>query len=326
MNSLLLFVYLVVLGCSIHFSISKDAALETVSKHGWLSVDGVNLVDENGDKVQLKGMALFWDIWMPQFYNKETIDGIHDLCHANVVRASMAAESKLDGGYLTAPEETLKRLYAVIDAAIEDDIYVIVDWHEENAQTHITKVKEFFDTVSTKYADTPNIIYETFNEPVQVSWSFVLKPYHEEIIKTIRANAPDNVIILGTPTWSQRVDEAAADPITDQKNIMYTLHFYAATHKQWLRDTAKGALDKGLPIFVTEYGTVESSGDGDVDVQETRLWWDFLDENNISYVNWAISDKLEGASVLVVNATSDEVCQDEYLTESGRLVVEQNEK
>ncbi|KAJ8970494.1 hypothetical protein NQ314_001193 [Rhamnusium bicolor] len=293
------FICLVVLGFSIHIVKSKDAALETVSVHGQLSVDGVNLVDENGDPVQLKGMSLFWDIWMPQYYNQESIDGIHDYCHSNVVRSAMAIESLLDGGYLIDPEDSLERLYAVIDAAIEDDIY---------------------------YGNYSNIIYETFNEPVNAAWSAVLKPYHEEVIKTIRANDPDNVIVVGTPNWSQRVDDAAADPITAYDNIMYTLHYYAATHKQWLRDTVQRALDQGLPIFVTEYGTVQADATGPIDLVESRLWWDFLDENNISYVNWAISDKLEEASVLVVNATAEEVCRDEYLTESGRLVVEQNQK
>nr|UNG40321.1 glycoside hydrolase family 5 subfamily 2 [Phymatodes testaceus] len=318
-------VLLAVLGCSIDAVISLDAANETVSKHGQLSVDGVNLVNQNGTKVQLKGMSLFWDVWMPQYYNEESIDGIHDLCHANVIRAAMAVETEEDGGYLIDPEETLERVYAVVDAAIKDDIYVIVDWHEENAYTHLDSAKEFFDTISKKYANVSNILYETFNEPVDVSWSDVLKPYHEEIIKTIRANDPDNVIILGTPTWSQRVDEAAADPITDYDNIMYTLHFYAGTHKQWLRDTADAAISQGLPIFVTEYGTVNADGDGDVDIDESTLWWDWLDENNISYVNWAISDKLEGASVLVANTTSAEVCQPDFLTASGKVVVERNQ-
>nr|UNG40317.1 glycoside hydrolase family 5 subfamily 2 [Oxymirus cursor] len=325
MNSLFLFIFLIGL-ISINVVISKDAALETVSKHGKLSVRGVNLVDQHEDPIQLKGMSLFWDVWMPQYYNQESIDGIHDACHANVVRAAMAVETLLDGGYLIDPEETIKRLSVVIDAAIRDDIYVIVDWHEEDAQTHLTQAKEFFDTVSKKYGSYPNIIYETFNEPTTQSWSYVLKPYHEAVISTIRANDPDNVIILGTPTWSQRVDQASLDPITDQKNIMYTLHFYAGTHKQWLRDTANTALSNGLPIFVTEYGTVDADGDGAVDRAESRLWYDWLDEHNISYVNWALSDKLEGASVLVANATSDEVCQDDYLTESGHFVVDQNKK
>ncbi|XP_018562606.1 uncharacterized protein LOC108904500 [Anoplophora glabripennis] len=313
-----------VLACSVDISVSKDAALETVSKHGQLSVKGVDIVDENGEKVQLKGMSLFWDVWMPQYYNKESIDGIHDLCHSNVVRAAMSVVTEEDGGYIETPEDTLERLFAVIDAAIEDDIYVIVDWHDHQADLHLNYSLEFFDIVSKKYTGVPNIIYETFNEPTGQSWNDVLKPYHEAVIQVIRANDPDNIIVLGTPTWSQSVDQAAANPITGQKNIMYTLHFYAGTHKQWLRDTATNALNNGIPIFVTEYGTVNADASDPIDEAESRLWWNWLDEHNISYANWAISDKIEGASALVPNATSAEVCQEEFLTDSGKLVVAQN--
>nr|UNG40275.1 glycoside hydrolase family 5 subfamily 2 [Acanthocinus aedilis] len=313
-----------VLACSVHLSVSKDAALEVVSKHGQLSVRGVDIVDENGEKVQLKGMSLFWDVWMPQYYNNESIYGIHDYCHSNVVRAAVSVVTEEDGGYIETPDESLERLYAVVDAAIEDDIYVIIDWHDHIADQHTNYSLEFFDIVSKKYSGFPNIIYETFNEPTGQSWNDVLKPYHEAVIQAIRANDPDNIIVVGTPTWSQSVDQAANNPITGYDNIMYTLHFYAGTHKQWLRDTATNALNSGLPIFVTEYGTVNADATDPVDEPESRLWWDWLDEHNISYVNWAISDKLEGASALVANTTSLEVCQEDFLTESGRLVVAQN--
>ncbi|KAJ8910369.1 hypothetical protein NQ315_002571 [Exocentrus adspersus] len=314
------------LACFLDVSTSLDAGFETVGEHGKLSVDGVDLVDQVGEKVQLKGMSLFWDVWMPQYYNKDSVNGIHDLCRSNVVRAAVTVNSDWDGGYMQTPSSSLQRLYAVVDAAIADDIYVIIDWHDHDADQHLSHSIEFFDTVSKKYSGVPNIIYETYNEPTEKDWSSVLKPYHETIIKTIRKNDPDNIIILGTPTWSQAVDQAAADPITGQKNIMYSLHFYAGTHKQWLRDTAQGALNKGLPLFVTEYGTVNADGNDPVDEAESRLWWNWLDENNISYVNWAISDKAEGASALKPNTNAGQVCRNEALTQSGKLVVAQNTK
>nr|UNG40341.1 glycoside hydrolase family 5 subfamily 2 [Saphanus piceus] len=323
MKSLLL-ICLVVLSYSIDFAASKDATLETVSKHGQLSVKGADLVDENGEKVQLKGMSLFWSIWNPQYFNKASVDGVHDHCHSNIVRAVVTVNTT-DGGYLTDPDTEIALAEAVIEAAIADDIYVVVDWHEEEAFNHQKEAQEFFGLISKKYGNYPNIIYETFNEPTSASWSLVLKPYHEAIIKTIRENDPDNVIILGTPQWSQKVDDAAADPITDQTNIMYTLHFYAGTHKQWLRDTAQSALDRGLPIFVTEYGVVNADGHGAVDVAESILWWNWLDERNISYLNWAISDELAGASALLPNTTPEQVCQNEFLTPSGLIVVEHNQ-
>nr|UNG40290.1 glycoside hydrolase family 5 subfamily 2 [Gaurotes virginea] len=325
MNSLILLACLGVLGCFVRDAIAKDAALETVSVHGQLAVDGTQLVNQYGEPVQLKGMALFWSIWYPEFYNKETVQGVHTYCHSNIIRPALAIDTK-DGGYLEDPEGQMALIEAVIEAAIEEDIYVLVDWHEVDVVLHLNEAKEFFDHISKKYGHYPNIIYETFNEPVDISWSLILKPYHEALIKTIRANDPDNVIVLGTPNYSQLVDQAAADPVTGQKNIMYTLHFYAYTHRQWLRDTAQSALDQGLPIFVTEYGTVGADANGPVDVEESRIWWDWLDARNMSYVNYDISDKDEAASALIPGTTADKTCQEEYLTESGKLAVEQNKK
>nr|UNG40300.1 glycoside hydrolase family 5 subfamily 2 [Leptura aurulenta] len=323
-SSSLLLICLVTL-TAFDIAVSKDAAFEPVSKHGYLSVVGPDLVDKNGDKVQLKGMALYWSIWKPQYWNADTVAAIHDECHSNVVRASMGVDT-FDGGYLRDPQGQMKLVQTVIDAAIANDIYIIVDWHEEHAEDHLAVAKDFFGQISKKYGSYPNILYETFNEPLDVSWSDDLKPYHEEIIRTIRANDPNNVIIVGTPTWSQRVDLAAEDPITNYKNIMYTLHFYAGSHRQWLRDLAQGAIDKGLPIFVTEYGTDNVDPNATVDEAESQLWWTWLDKNNLSYTNWAICDVDEASAALVANTTPKQVCQSNYLTLSGKLVVAQNKK
>nr|UNG40277.1 glycoside hydrolase family 5 subfamily 2 [Acanthocinus aedilis] len=318
-------IFLAALSGLINIAISKDALLEPVSKHGQLSVVGTDLVDEHGEKVQLKGMSLAWSIWFPEFYNQATVDGVKNGCHSNIVRAPLAVDTA-SGGYLTDPEGQKALVEAVIEAAIKDDIYVIVDWHEEKADTHLAEAVDFFDQISKKYGSYPNIIYETFNEPVSQSWSNVLKPYHEAVINAIRANDPDNVILLGTPTYSQDVDEAAADPITDQINIMYSLHFYAGTHKQWLRDKADVALNAGIGIFVNEYGTVNADASAPVDEEESQLWWAWLDEHNISYVNYDITDKDEGASALIPGTTAEHVCEEDVLTESGKLAVAQNKK
>lgn len=115
--------------------------------------------------------------------------------------------------------------------------------------------------MATRYKGVPNVIYEVFNEPVEDSWEQV-KSYSVEVIKTIRAIEPDAVILVGCPHWDQDIHLAADDPITGYSNIMYTLHFYANTHGQWLRDRADYALGKGLPIFVSECAGMEASGDG----------------------------------------------------------------
>nr|UNG40345.1 glycoside hydrolase family 5 subfamily 2 [Saperda scalaris] len=314
---------LMILTVSIKYSFSKDAAQETVSKHGKLSVSGTQLVNQNGEAVQLKGMSLFWSVWMPQYWTAETIVAVHQNCHSNIVRAAMAVEYD---GYLTDPTTQMQMVETVIEAAIANDIYVIADWHDWHGEDHLTEAKGFFEQISKKYGGYPNLIYETYNEPLDISWSSVVKPYHEEIIKVIRANDPDNVILLGSPHYDQELDQVLADPMQGQTNIMYTLHFYPVDTKQWLRDRVQNVINNGLPIFVSEYGTCAGTGNGTVDAAETELWYEWLDQNQMSYVNWAVSDKDESASVMIAGTPASLACTDEYLTESGKIVVPQNKK
>uniref|UniRef100_V5GRN2 Endoglucanase Z n=1 Tax=Anoplophora glabripennis TaxID=217634 RepID=V5GRN2_ANOGL len=323
MRLFLLFVSLLVASLWVDTAFGKDALYEPVSKHGQLSVNGSNLVNQNGEKVQLKGMGLFWSIWMPYFYNKTTVDGIKNYCHSNIVRPMVTVDT-VSGGYLTDPDYEDALVDAVIDAAIEDDIYVLIDWQDFEAENHLEASLRFFDRLSKKYGSYPNIIYEPYNEPITLEWSSLVKPYHEAVIKTIRANDPDNVIVVGVPNYSTRLDLAVADPIVNQTNIMYSLHFYAGTQKEYNREIAKNAIDAGLPVFVTEYGTVNADASPPVDEAEAELWYSFMDEYGLSYVNFAISDKDEGAAALIPGTTAENVCQEDYLTDSGRLVVKHN--
>ncbi len=301
------------------FSCTKDVKApdgSPVQRNGALKVEGSKILNANNQPIQLTGMSLFWSQWQGQYYTPETVKWLASDWRCTVVRAAMGVDM---GGYLTNAEAERQKVYTVIDAALEAGIYVIVDWHDHHGENHLEQAKEFFSEVSDKYGDHPNIIYEIYNEPLGVSWSKVLKPYCTEVIKVIRENDPDNLIICGTPSWSQRVDEAALDPIK-LPNIAYALHFYAATHKQDLRDIAKTAIDKELPLFVTEFGTTEASGNGELNEAETRLWWAFLDEHKISWCNWSIADKKETASALKKKTDPMGNWKNTDLTRSGKLI------
>jgi endoglucanase len=139
------------------------------------------------------------------------------------------------------------------------------------------------------------------------------------VIDTIRKYDPDNLIVCGTPNWSQWVDSAAIDPIKDT-NVAYALHFYAGTHKQNLRDRAKFALDKGIALMVTEYGTTDANGNGAVDDEETKRWWTFMDENYLSACNWSVADKNESSSALKPGAATTGGWADHQINPSGLLV------
>ncbi|KAL7073165.1 hypothetical protein ACQ4LE_007056 [Meloidogyne hapla] len=303
-------------------SLSICLPIKAAPPYGQLSVKGSQLVGSNGQAVQLVGMSLFWSSCGEGeiFYNKATVNSLKCSWNCNVVRAAMGVEYSgcQRPGYLDAPITERDKVEAVVKAAIELDIYVILDFHDHNAQGHVKQAIEFFTYFAQKYGNYPNIIYETFNEPLQVDWNGV-KSYHEQVVAAIRNIDKKNVIILGTTTWSQDVDTAANNPVSGT-NLCYTLHFYAASHRQNLRDKAQSAMSKGACIFVTEYGTVDASGTGGVDESSTKEWWTFLDNNKISYLNWGIYNKAEGAAALTPGSGASDVASDSRLTASGSLV------
>lgn len=294
-----------------------------VETHGQLSVSESKIVGQFGEPVSLAGPSLFWSNtgWgADRFYNDEAIQNIRSHWNASVVRAAIGVEGR--GGYIELPAENFEKAVTVIDAAIENGLYVLVDWHTHHGERYQAEAVDFFSRISEKYADSPNIIYEIYNEPLKVSWSDVIKPYALQVIEAIRANDPDNLIIVGTPYWSQRVDEASEDPITGYANIAYTLHFYAGTHKEELRERARTAMENGIALFVTEWGSVNADGDGDVDYASTVEWMDFIRTYDLSHCNWAFNDKNEGASIFTPKVSETGPWSEDDLTESGKLVVE----
>lgn len=300
----------------------RDASRETetnrspVERHGQLSVENGKIVDAHGDPVQLKGMSLFWSQWQPQYYNYETVKNLVEGWDIQLIRAAMAIEHD---GYLQNPEREKNKVKQVIEAAIDLGIYVIVDWHDHHAEDHLTEAKQFFSEIALEYGNHPNLIYEPYNEPLDVSWSEVLKPFHQEVIASIRQHDPDNIIVLGTPTWSQRVDLAAEDPV-EGENLAYTLHFYAGTHRQELRNIAETAMNSGLALFVTEFGTTDANGDGPVYEEETGEWMDFMAHHNLSWANWSVADKDESSAAILPGTTPSEVNNKDNISTSGKLV------
>ncbi len=281
-----------------------------------------NSVLYGGEAKSLAGYSLFWSNtgWGgDKFYNAEVVRAVKEELGSSIIRAAMGVDEV--GGYLQDASNK-DRLETVVDAAIANDMYVIIDWHTHHAEDYKDEAIAFFTEMANKYGEYNNVIYEIYNEPLQISWSNVVKPYAIDVIDAIREIDPDNLIIVGTPTWSQDVDVASQDPITGYDNIAYTLHFYAATHKQELRDKAATAMANGIAIFSTEWGTVEASGAGAVDETETRAWMDFFEENGISHLNWALNDKDEGSALLNPGASATGGWNQSDFTASGLLVTD----
>jgi len=261
---------------------------------------------------------MFWHQWSEgdKYYNYDCIKWLRDDWHCEVVRAAVAVER---GGYLEHPLKTKREIFRFIEDCIDLGVYVIVDWHSHEAENSTEKAIEFYSELAQRYGEYPNIIYEIYNEPLKVSWSGVVKPYLDLVIHAIRKYDPDNIIIVGSPQWSQKVDEASLDPI-EGTNIAYTLHYYAGTHKQWLRDMAQVALDKGLPLWVTEFGLCNADGNGDIDYKESDLWFEFMEQYKISWCKWSVSHKMETSSILKPGTNHRGNWKPDDLTEPGKII------
>lgn len=296
---------------------------------GPLHVEGTYLADAKGNLVQLRGISTHGLGWFPEYVNEAAIRQFKREWGCNVFRLAMYTAEY--NGYCTSDAAQKENLKKIIDrgvkAATAENMYVIIDWHilqDKDPNVYKSEAIKFFDEMSKKYAKYPNVIYEICNEP-NSGWDKI-KAYALEVIPVIRKNAPEAVIIVGTPTWSQDVDIAAKDPITGYENLMYALHFYADTHRDDLRNKCTKAVQMGLPLFVTEYGTCAASGDGYVNVKEADQWIALLDGYGISHVAWNLSNKGESSSMISAGCNKKNGFTESDLSTGGKWFVNMLQK
>ncbi|MFZ5892080.1 MAG: glycoside hydrolase family 5 protein [Myxococcota bacterium] len=280
----------------------RPAGPTPVEAHGQLSVMGPDLVNKNGDPVQLKGVSSMWLNWENDGYaeNPQALVWMRDHWGLSVIRAAMGIDPA--GAYLADPAKAKRQVRTIVDNAIAAGVYVIIDWHDHNAPAHVNDAVAFFTEMAQAYAGVPNVIYETFNEPVNLTWPGEIKPYHETVVAAIRAVEPNSVIILGTPNYSQDVDIAAASPL-EGNNLMYTLHFYSCTHGGYLMSKLQAARSKGLPMFVTEWGATHADGgrDGKVCLTEAAQWMDLLKAAKVGWAAWKLDNCTPDSTCLVAS-------------------------
>jgi endoglucanase len=302
-----IFIFLLLSFCCIFYCNAQP-----VNEHGQLKVTGTKLVDKNGKSIALHGMSFGWSCFHPRFYTAGAVEWLHHDWNCNVVRAALGVEPK--AGYIEDPVNSTGLIKTVVDAAIKEGIYVIIDWHSHNI--NLKEAKTYFAEMAEKYAGYPNIIYELYNEPDYETWPEV-KAYAIELISVIREFDKTNIILVGSPRWDQEIMMPANDPIKGFDNLMYTMHFYAGTHKKWLRNKTDSAIQKGLPVFISECAGMEATGDGPIDYEEWQKYIDWMDKNNLSWVTWSVSDKNESCSVLNTSASSNGKWDEKDLKISG---------
>ncbi len=292
--------------------------------HGALKVDGTNIVDENGEIFQIAGVSTHGLAWFPDYVNKDAFLSIRDDWGANTVRLAMYTAE--NGGYCEGGnKENLKTLVKNgVNYATELGMYAIVDWHilhDLDPNKYKSDAIAFFDEMSKEFKDQDNVIYEICNEPNGgTSWSQV-KSYALEVIPVIRANDPNAIIIVGTPNWCQYVDDAANDPITEYDNIVYAVHFYAETHRDDIRNRMITAIDKGLPVIISEFSICDASGNGTNNIEQANVWIDLLDDYNVGFVAWNLSNKNESSSLISSGNSKTSGWTYDELSESGKWYV-----
>jgi hypothetical protein len=307
-----------------------------VSYYGKLKVrEGRPFIDgikEGGDTVklvQVRGVSFFWSQWGGSFYNANAVERMAKDWKAEIVRAA----------YGQNDDANKQRIKVLIDAAIENDIYVIIDWHSHSAHNQTAAAGEFFAEIAQTYGKCNGVIFELYNEPLNVDWAGI-KTYAEAVIPIIREHS-DNLILVGTPNYSQKVQDVIGNAI-DDKNVGYVLHFYSASHilSSW-RNNIDMAISNNLPIFVTEYGTTNADGGCSPEVSDcnggnnynshntarSNEWHVYLDSKKISSVAWSVFDKYEGSAFFgtVPRGSFDQTVAANWadtteMTESGKYI------
>ena len=297
---------------------SSEESVTTIPT-GRLHVSGTQLTDESGNIVQLRGVSTHGISWFPEYVNYDAFATLKNDWGANVVRIAMYPEEY--NGYLSGGDKaSLKQIIDDgVNYATELGMYVIIDWHVLNyaPSRHTQEACDFFAEMSAKYSGHDNVIYEICNEPVGADWNSDIKPYAETVISTIRQNDDHALILVGTNTWSQDVDSVVGNTI-DDGNVMYVAHFYAATHKDNIRNKIQTALNSGVPVFVSECSICDASGNGGIDYDSANQWLDFMNSNQISFIAWSLCNKAETSALISSGCSTKSGWSDGDLTETGR--------
>ena len=278
-----------------------------VATHGQLQVEGPYLKNSCGEHVILKGVSSMWLHWENNGFaeSKAAMQWMIENWNIKLIRAAMGVEEF--GAYLTNPDKAKEQVNTIVQNAIDLGIYVIIDWHSHEAEKDSNAAVAFFKEMATKWGEYPNVIYETWNEPLTQDWSTVIKLYHQTVVSEIRKIDPDNIIIMGTPRWSQEVNVGFEDPV-EGTNLMYTLHFYACSHGREMMDLAWNAHFNGVPIFVTEWGATPADG-GDAEPivceDEADDWFKFVDDMMASWAAWKLDGCDDSSCIIAINSPTD---------------------
>ena len=314
------------------------ASAGPVSHFGALKVCGKNICGEKtgtSTSVFFKGPSLYWSVGQgAAFYSPDVVDWFVDNMQIGIIRAAMGiryykensepinVNSTNPVGYYDDPARQKNIMKAVIEAAIVNDIYVIVDWHSHNAENETSIATTFFRELATEYKDVPNIIWEVYNEPVGASASTITS-YSKTIRSAIRGAGNNNLVLIGSNFYSQNPSQQASNygiaSLAQTDNVAFTFHFYAGTHPQsgGIGSSATTAMNNGYAVFGTEWGTTNADGSGTVQTSASDTWTNWMDNNKISNCMWSAS-AIDETSAIFTSGTSPTALAINRLTTNGR--------
>lgn len=290
------------------------------SSCGQLKVLDGKLCAQDGEPVMLRGVSLNGLVTSESLLN-ESLTGELSRAGVNLLRLPVYTYGVGIVGYCTKGDKERHKqdIAAGVALAKANDMYVIIDWHilsDGDPNTYLDEAKAFFAEMAQMYRDHNHVLYEICNEPNGVDWAAV-KRYAEQIIPVIREKDPDAVIVVGDPDWSKDLYSVQNDPLAFD-NLLYTLHFYAASHGQEYRDMTEAVCSSGLPVFVTEFGITAASGGLPRDIESADLWIDLLERAHISYCMWAMSKANEACSAIRFNVPKYSGFERDDFTETGK--------
>lgn len=297
---------------------------------------------KDGAEVQVRGMSLYWSL-QPQAVEYWSDAGIASMVrdmNIQIVRAAMATGDedwwgcKNPGcgddpsghmrGYAVDKEYQTGLMKTVVEAAIKQDIYVIIDWHSHEAHTQTESAKGFFREMAQAYGKYDNVIFELYNEPKDISWNEV-KGYADQVVPVIREYS-DNLILVGNPKWDQNPQMAIGNEVVDpDKNTAYTLHYYAMSHcingtYDWggscEGSNGEQAIKAGLSVFLSEWGTGTADGGGEPGQGKNDEWQAYANKYKLSWANWSASHISEGTAAFSGNSNKNSL----QYTASGNMV------
>ena len=302
-----------------------------VSQYGELFANGGHLSGScpawESSIVQVRGMSLYWSL-VPEameFWTEEGIATMVDDMKIEVVRAAMAAKHDSSGrdewngmvleDYLHNSAQQKSFVKTVVEAAIKNDIYVIIDWHNESNDGNTDEAVKFFEYIAQEYGSYNNVIFEVWSEPKNTDMSTVVA-HAKSVMAAIRKHS-DNLVLVGSTDWSMHPELCAQADIQD-KNYACTFEFFAASHGlSGFSTSARQAISNGVPVFATEWGTVGADGSGGINQNSSGEWVSWMEQNGISWTNWNASKvSLTSAAAFTSSATRTSL----QYTSSGNLV------